>query len=191
MKLFRRVIAEKRAVLVPIAVAIAANVGVYFFLVYPLQSRVWSGEARMMEATRAQRDAERQLNAARDTLAGKDLAEVQLQKFYHQVLPANLSDARKIAYVRLAQLAAQSNVRYERHTAEESPEKDSQLTRLNLTVVLDGSYQDIRRFIHALETAPEFLVIDNMSLTLRNEPTSPLVLTIAVSTYFWNGGNAA
>ncbi len=190
MKLLRRVSFEKRAAVIPIAVAIAGTLAVYLLVVYPLQARVSSGEARVAAATRAQRVAERQLAAARATQAGKQVTEAQLQKFYHQVLPDNLADARKAAYLRLSQLAAESNVRYERHSANEIAAKNSHLTRLQLTVMLDGSYQDVRRFIHAIETAPEFLIIDNMVLAVRNEPNAPLVLTLAVSTYFWNGGNA-
>jgi Tfp pilus assembly protein PilO len=191
VNLLRRVIVENRVALAIIALAIAGNVAAYVFVVYPLQGRVSSGEARAMAATRAQRMAERDLVSARATQAGKQVAEVQLQKFYHEVLPDDLASARIAAYVRLAQLAAQSNLRYERHIAEKAPEKNSRLMRMGLTVVLDGSYQDVRRFIHAIETAPEFLVIDNMALMVRNEPNAPLVLTLAVSTYYWNGGNAS
>jgi len=189
MGLLGRVIVEKRAALVPITLAIAGNLAAYGFVVYPLQARVSSGEARVRADEGAQRVAERDLAAARATQTGKQTAEVRLQEFYHRVLPANLSEARKAAYVRLAQLAAESNVRYERQTADREREKNSRLAKLRLTVVLDGSYQDIRRFIHAIETAPEFLVIDNVALMLRNEPTAPLVLTLAVSTYFWTDGN--
>ncbi len=191
MNLLRRVIAENRIVLAIIAVAIVGNLAAYIFLVYPLQGRVSSGEARAMAAARSQRLAERDLQNARATQSGKQVAEVQLQKFYHQVLPDNLADARKAAYLRLAQMAGESNLRWERSTADERPEKNSRLSRLEFTVVLDGSYQDIRRFIHAVETAPEFLVIDNMALMVRNEVNAPLVLTVNVSTYFWNGANAS
>lgn len=190
MKLFRRVIVEKRAALIPIGLAIAANLAAYFLVLYPLQSRVSSAEVRVLAATRAQREAEHQLAGARATQTGKQAAEIQLQKFYHQVLPGNLADARQTAYVRLTQLAAETNVRYERHTAEETAVKNSGLTRLQLLIVLDGSYQDIRRFVHAIETAPEFLIIDNVALAMGNDPNARLILTLGVSTYYWNGRNA-
>jgi Tfp pilus assembly protein PilO len=190
VKLFRRVIVEKRAALIPIGLAIAANLAAYFLVLYPLQSRVSSAEVRVLAATRAQREAEHQLAGARATQTGKQAAEIQLQKFYHQVLPGNLADARQTAYVRLTQLAAETNVRYERHTAEETAVKNSGLTRLQLLIVLDGSYQDIRRFVHAIETAPEFLIIDNVALAMGNDPNARLILTLGVSTYYWNGRNA-
>ena len=190
MKLLRRVIVEKRSALIPIAIAIAANLAVYLAVVYPMQARVSSGETRVLAATRAERQAERQLAVARATQAGKQTAEGQLQTFYRQVLPDSLAVARKATYVRLAQLAAESNVRYQRTTADEIAEKNSDLKRLELTLVLDGSYQDVRRFVHAIETSPEFLVVDTMALVMRDEPNAPLILTLTVSTYFRNGGNA-
>jgi len=178
-------------VLVPLAVAIAANLVAYAFVVHPLQTRVASGEARARSVAEAQRIAERQLATARATQTGKQSSEVQLQKFYHQVLPDNLATARRAAYVRLAQLAAESNLRYQGQRAEEERDKNSHLTKLRLTIVLEGGYQEIRRFIHSVETAPEFLVIDNMALTTRNEPNTPLTLTLTVSTYYWTAGNVA
>lgn len=190
MNLLGRVVVEKRAVLVPIAVAIVANVAAYGILVHPLQERVSTGETRALAAARAQRQAEQDLAGVRATQAGKQTAEVQLQKFYHQVLPGTLGDARHAIYLRLAQMAAESNLRYLRQTAEEVPGKDSPLTRLQVVLTLEGSYQDIFRFIHTVETAPEFLIIDNVALAVRNEPNAPLVLTLAVSTYFWTRGNA-
>ncbi len=190
MRLLGRVIVEKRAIVLPIALAIAANLAAYFFIVYPLQARVSSGEARLQADERARRTAERDLVGARATREGQIAAEAALQKFYHQVLPGTLADARKAAYVRLSQIAAESNLRYQGQTANETILKDSDLTKVTITIVLNGSYQDVRKFMHALETIPEFLVIDNMALTSHDDPNSPLVLTLTVSTYFRTAGNA-
>jgi Tfp pilus assembly protein PilO len=57
-------------------------------------------------------------------------------------------------------------------------------------MVVQGDYENVRKFIHALETAPEFVVIDDVSLTQGAEPSSPLVLTLELSTYYRLGGNA-
>ncbi len=191
MNLLRRVIVENRVVLAIVTVAILANLAVYVFLVHPLQERVSSGVARAAAATRAERVAERELESARAAQTGKQTAESQLQTFYHKVLPGSLADARKAAYVRISQMAAQANLRSERLVSDKEAEKKSPLMRLQLVVTLDGNYQDVRRFIHAIETAPEFLVIDNMALVVRSEPSAPLLLTLAVSTYFWNGADAS
>jgi Tfp pilus assembly protein PilO len=191
VRLLGRIIVEKRIVLTLIAVAVAANVAVYGLWLHPLQASVSSGEARVAAAQQARRAAERELTAAHATDVGKVRAEADLETFYRRVLPAGFAEARKVAYVRLSQLASEANLRYERQTAEEvRGQKDSRLARLSMTLVLEGNYQDIRRFIHSVETAPEFLVIDNVALALRNEPNAPLLLTLAVSTYYRTGGNA-
>ncbi len=191
MNLLGRIIVEKRIVLGAIAIAIAANLVAYAVWLHPLQASVASGEARVAAADQGRRAAERELKAAHATEVGKLRAEGDLKTFYAQVLPANFAEARKIAYVRLSQLAAEANLRYQRQTAEESrDQKNSRLSRLSMTVVLEGNYEDIRRFLHSVETAPEFLVIDNVALAQGSEPNAPLLLTLAVSTYYWTGVNA-
>ena len=50
-------------------------------------------------------------------------------------------------------------------------------------MVLSGSWPDVRTFVHELETAPEFVVIDNVELGEGAEQGS-LVLTLALSTYY-------
>ena len=52
-------------------------------------------------------------------------------------------------------------------------------------MLLAGEYENIRRFIEALETAPEFLVIEEVVLSQRQEASdSELVLTLGLSTYY-------
>ena len=50
-------------------------------------------------------------------------------------------------------------------------------------MVLQGDYESVRRFVYALETAPQFVIIDDMTL-VQGEAGKPLTLTLALSTYF-------
>ena len=43
---------------------------------------------------------------------------------------------------------------------------------------------EIRSFVHALETAPEFVVIDNVQLAEEGDTGEGLELTLALSTFF-------
>ena len=52
---------------------------------------------------------------------------------------------------------------------------------------LSGSYDDVRVFIYELETAPEFVVIDNISLGERGGQ-GPLQFDVELSTYFRTPG---
>ena len=51
-------------------------------------------------------------------------------------------------------------------------------------MLLSGAYRDIRRFIHALETAPEFLVIEEIVLSRGDESEGGEVLNLVLSTYY-------
>ena len=51
-------------------------------------------------------------------------------------------------------------------------------------MVLSGTYAEMRDFIYQLETAPEFVVIDNIQLAEGSEGTGSLVVTLDLSTYF-------
>jgi Tfp pilus assembly protein PilO len=64
-------------------------------------------------------------------------------------------------------------------------ERGSTLTRLKIELVLGGTYANIRTFIHALESAPEFVVIDNVELAEGAEGGN-LAVTLELSTYYRN-----
>ncbi len=115
---------------------------------------------------------------------GKQEAGEELRMFYDDVLPIGLAGARRMTYVRLAQLATDSGLSYERRTVRTEAETDALLSRLEMTMVLAGAYDDVRRFIYQVETAPEFLVIEDVALAQGEDDEAPLVLTVAVSTYY-------
>ena len=104
---------------------------------------------------------------ATGTLTGKDRAATELATFYTACCRSDLAGARRLTHLRLAQLAREHDLRYARAQSEPVPERDSTLTRLKIDMSLAGSYTDMRSFIHALETAPEFVVIDNIAAGRR------------------------
>lgn len=184
--LSKRILSEKRTLMVPIVAALLLNLAAYAVWVYPLRGQVLAAEQREAAARQALATAQRDHQAAQGIVFGKDQAANDLKTFYQDVLPADLSGARRISYVRLAQLARESNLRYQRGAFEPKESRDSMLTRLQITLVLEGDYESVHRFIYRVETAKEFVVIDNLALTQGTELTSPLVLTLSLSTYFRN-----
>ncbi len=56
-------------------------------------------------------------------------------------------------------------------------------------MVLQGEYENIRRFVYELETAPEFVIIDDVTLT-QADAAKPLTLTLELSTYYRLGAMA-
>ena len=53
-----------------------------------------------------------------------------------------------------------------------------------MTMLLKGDYRDIRRFIYELETAPEFIVIEEIVLSQGDEGDPAQVLTLGLATYY-------
>lgn len=182
--LLRRVIGEHRRVVYALAAGIVINIVVFAFLVYPLQSDVANVEQRTKTAEAELAAAQADYARADGTLTGKDRALKELDTFYSSVLAHDLPGARRLTFARLAQMASKSNLDFERRKYEPVIERGSNLTRLKVNMELQGSYADIRDFIHNIESSPEFVVIDNVGLTEGVTNSDALRLTLQLSTYF-------
>ena len=188
LPLVRRAVAEHRRLVIGLGVALAANLLVYALVVYPLSERVANVAQREQAAEQALAAARAEHARASGTLTGKSRASAELTTFYADVLPQSLSGARRLTYLRLAQLARESDLIYQRATYAPVVETDSTLTRLQIQLVLSGTYANMRDFIYQLETAPEFVVIDNVRLAEGADGGGSLVVTLDLSTYFRSAG---
>src|SRR5262249_61475223 len=106
----KRIFVEKRSIVLPLAVALVANVFVYAFVVYPLAAKSSGSAERAAAAQSARRDAERDEARARALVTGKAKADEELQSFYDKVLPANQAAARRMTFAPLLALARKTNV---------------------------------------------------------------------------------
>ena len=182
--LARRVFAENRKPITWLAASLLINVLVYAFGVYPLSERVANVSQRNDTAARALREARQENAQASGALTGKDQATTKLAKFYTEVLPRDLASARQLTHLRLAQLARMHNLRYAHAQSEPVLVKDSKLTQLKVELSLGGSYAGVRAFLHSLETAPQFVVIDNVVLAESADSDDRVELTLNLSTYY-------
>lgn len=185
----KRVFTEKRRLILPIAIALLVNIALFAIVVYPLSKKVAGGEQESQAATTTLNAATRDFQGARATVAGKGQADQELQKFYNEVLPPDMSAARRITFLRIQQLAQQCGLRVERTTSEAKPERESQLVKFVYRAALSGEYRNIRRFIHELETAPEFLVLENVELTQSEVENRGLNVNVDIATYYRTGAN--
>ena len=186
----RRVLSEKRRLILPIVVALAVNIALFVIVLYPLSKKVAGSEEQARAASAALTAAKRDYDAARATVRGKGQADQELQKFYTDVLPPDLSAARRATFLRIEQLAQKSNLRLERETTSDpKPLRDSQLVKFTYRASLSGEYRNIRRFIHELETAPEFLVLENVELTQSEIENRGLNVSVDIATYYRAGAN--
>jgi Tfp pilus assembly protein PilO len=188
MTLVQRVFRDKRSTIVPLLVGLALNIGAYLFVVRPMGIRSATAAQRAESAAVSLASAQRDYNAANSLVTGKRAAERELSTFYDKVLPPDQSAARRMTYVALPALARQANVKYDERRTEVEPVKNQRLGRLRISMVLEGEYENIRRFIYELENASTFVIIDDVSLS-QGDMTKPLVLTLELSTYYRTSAN--
>jgi Tfp pilus assembly protein PilO len=184
MMLVRRALTQHRRLIISLGVLLVVNALVYAFVVYPLAQRVANVAERDQSAAQALAEARKDQAQAAGTLTGKSRAAAELATFYRDVLPHDLAGARRLTYLRLARLARDSHLNFNRASYAPVTERGSTLTRLQIQMVLSGNYADMRTFIYQLETAPEFVVIDNVQLAEGAEGGGELVVTLDLSTYY-------
>jgi Tfp pilus assembly protein PilO len=186
----RRIVTENRRMVWIIAAGLIVNAALYVLVVRPLSLRVQTGQEQAGEATRELVNARRLNDSAKGTVTGKKQADEELLKFYRDVLPADFSGARRML-LHVEQLASKSNLTRSNAHINPAPPRKGSMRKLTMTVSLSGEYADIRKFIHELETAPEFLVLE--SVTVRQGPEGEgernLNVTAEVATYYRGAGN--
>lgn len=185
MRLLKRILIERRAIMAPLAVALLVNAGVYTLVVRPLEAKSANAAARAEAAVRSRGAAERDLAGARALVAGKARADQELATFFGKVLPADWTSARNMTYSRVPDLAEQTNLHMLSRRSDIDPDidKKDRLGRLKTRVVLQGGYEGIRQFVYELETASDFVIIDEVSLA-QSDANKPLTLTLDLSTYY-------
>src|SRR5688572_20515325 len=144
----RRIFDDKRRVMIPVLAGLVLNVVLFVAVVYPLRARARTAETRAETAAQELQAAERDDADARGTTESRDRTKLALNAFYKDVLPASHAQARQATFLRLTQLAEQHNLEPSRRSTDPKQEKDSNLARLQISMTLQGNYDDIRRFIY-------------------------------------------
>jgi Tfp pilus assembly protein PilO len=189
--LLARIVREKRFILIPLLLALVVNFGVYVAIVRPMGNRSAGAAQSAAAATAAVEAAERDRAAAAELVAAKARADEALDAFYQKVLPASLTAARRMTYSSLPALAKRTKVRYAtRRFDPVEAEKDARVAGLKIRMVLDGEYANLRQFIYQLESAPEFVIIDDVTLT-GGQGGESLSLHLDLSTYYTVRPNGA
>ena len=186
MSLLRRVFSERRAVVVPLTVFLAANIAVLALVVWPLQRTVAGGKESQWQVTQEVAAARTQEIQAKTDRASKDRADVELQKFYTEILPKDDRTAIGATTFSLNRLAEESNVTFKVGQWDREAVKESTLTRLSGQVTLVGEYANVRRFLYEVETAQEFVIIESVELSSSSvaQNDNMLELGLVIATYY-------
>ena len=188
MTIWRRIFVERRAVVLPLAIVLLANVAVYILLVLPLVHSVSSARDEATRALAQLAQARREANDAKNARVSTVRADDELKKFYEGVLSTDFPHARDVADFWLDRTARDAGVKKRESQYDYELVKDSRLVRVRGKVRLEGSYANIRRFLYAAETAREFIVIEKVELS-EGGTTTPgaadvLGVTLELSTYY-------
>lgn len=180
---WRRIFAEHRRAIVVVGALAAANVVGYLAVVYPLEARYASTLQRVERARLALAGAQADEREATAAVAAKQQADRDLAQFYSAVLPPSEADARQLTYRRLAEMARSHGLDFDRRTFALDREPESRLDRLTLSMTVSGSYRNIRRFLHDIETTPAFLVIRGLALEQPELDAGPVEMSVELATY--------
>jgi hypothetical protein len=184
-----RVVADQRRWLLPVAALLAINIIVLFAVVLPMRRSVETGTEQANASAVALNAAIAELKDAEATRDGQVDASKDLDRFYGEVLPVNFAAARRLTQLKLAQMARAQEVRYKSGAATTESLGESTLNRLRVECSLEGEWDDIRQLIYDIETGPDFMVIDNVSLAEGTSANAPLALALEISTYYRVAGN--
>ena len=187
MTLVQRILTEKRKLVTVVALILVVDLVIYGLAVAPWANRVVQADAETAEAEALLFEARRNHQSAARKTEIKQEGDRELQRFYREVLPQGLPEARALLSPFVDRVADDTGLVVERRSNLLERETDSVLGRLSTTVVLSGEYEDIRRFVFALETSPEFIVIEEIVLSQAEQSRRGLVLTLSAATYFWEG----
>lgn len=186
MSLARRILVERRRVVLPLAVFLIANVAVLALVVFPLQQSVASAEAARVQATQSLEAARKQQKSAADQKTAKARADIELRKFYTEILPKDFASARNLTNFWLGHVAEQSRLTYRagQYEGKEIPESNLWVFKGDVTLV--GDYADIRKFLYEVETSQQFVVIERVALSQPGaaQGGAQLELALSVVTYF-------
>lgn len=182
--LVRRVLHEHRRWIWPLGVLLGVNALAVVLGVLPMSRAVASAEQRAAAATADARVAASELADASAARDGRDTATRELASFRTEVLPKSVGDARRLLQLKVAQLSRTHDITFARSIATPEGIRGSQLGRLQATIELVGRYRDVRQFLYELETSTDFVIVDSIVLSEGEDASSPLDLTLSLSTYF-------
>ncbi len=187
MTLLQRILNDNRKFVISIAIALSANVLFYLIAVYPLNTKAIRINGQTLAAEEVLQLTQDRLEGINKLKRQKDKANRQLLRFYREVLPMDLSGARKAIYTQLFRLVGDLELKYERRNVSEERGDTDKLSRVSTRMVISGKYREVRKFIYKIELAPDFFLIDKILLEQKEEGPD-LTLTLDVSIYYWTDG---
>jgi Tfp pilus assembly protein PilO len=110
-------------------------------------------------------------------------AEADLKRLRSDLLATR--ETRMIsAQFEVAELCERFGIDWETVSIDNELLVGEELDRMAMTVPLEGGYANLRRFLQAVESSEQFLVVEQVGLAESNEGGVMLELNVAIATYF-------
>jgi Tfp pilus assembly protein PilO len=185
MSLWRRVFAERRRVVLPLVVVLLANVAVLALVVFPLKRAVSGSQQAALDAAMNLAKARKEDVDAKTARTSLERGDVELKKFYAEILPHNYAGSIDVLNDLLGDAADEVHLRYQAGSWDRDDVRDSSLTKVTGQITLTGDYNNIRQFLYNLETAKEFVVVEKVELSQANTVrANTLEVVLNVATYY-------
>ena len=168
--------------IVILSLALLVNVGFYLAAVRPrvLEYREISGDNQPQKTLNRRRVV---VEVVEKFVAGLHKAEADLETLRTDILSTR--ERRMVAVqVELAKLCDDfsidlDGVRYQNEMLDAEG-----IERFGMVVPLQGGYQNLRRFLQAVESSQKFLLVEQVDLGTSKEGRGQLQLNITLVTYF-------
>jgi type IV pilus assembly protein PilO len=174
---------ENRAKMLVLLLMILLITGIQLLLAYWTEPKLDTTLALLKQA-RIEKQQEDQRLAAGGGAEVTGLAE-DLEKFYQQI-PDQTGLGKFIG--RLYSYAESAEIDIAQITYVAKPVIGTDLLGYQLTFSVSGSYQQIKKFIHQLETSPSLLILDRLALGEERKDKQEVVrLQMQLQTFFRGG----
>jgi Tfp pilus assembly protein PilO len=183
----RRIFDERKTVLLPLVVVLLANIAALVLGVLPLRTAVAAAQGEATRSTFQLGEARRQQREVEKARGSREGADKDLKRFYAETLPRDLPTAQKTMNLWVTEAARDAGLEFQGSQFDWGEIRDSALSRAYSRITLQGSYSSIRRFLHAVETAEEFVVVESVALVQQADQAGAggsLEVSLIVSTYF-------
>lgn len=189
MSLWGRIYRERRQTILAVGGFLVANVAVLLFAVFPLTQSVGANQTAANDARLKLLTSQANNKHVKDARSRRDQAQQEITKFYTSVLPKSHDAAVSLLTFQVRQAAVDAGMKVDVTSTTSTDERESKLVKVSEHITLDGAYQNIRKFLYAVETAQEFVVVEKVELAqksadLGNPGAGGLAVGLDISTYY-------
>jgi Tfp pilus assembly protein PilO len=171
-----------RQILITFGVVVALNVVFYVTLTQPAV-RQYRRQTTQHEPFQKLNERREQVEAREAFFSGVQQAQEDLEHMQQEILSTRngrLVDVQQ----ELARLCDRFGIDLDSVASSSDLLLDEELDRFSMNVPLEGNYQNLRKFLQAVEESDKFLVVERVSLARGKEGGSELSLNINLATYF-------